>query len=93
MLKDPSTLERAIAYLNKVSRQNRLFLETYESELASDDKKLLKLIADSEDNWTAKSLCTCFSQGASFKTLDCSLSFLAAVLLHPYLTSHGSGPS
>lgn len=93
MLQDSNTFDRAIDYLNKVSRQNRLFFETYESELAQDDKRLLKLIADSEGNWTAKTLCTCFSQGASFKTLDCSLSFLAAVLLHPYLTSHGSDRS
>jgi len=93
MLQDSSTLDRAIGYLHKVSRQNRLFLDTYESELAPDDKKLLKLIADSEGNWTAKALYACFSQGASFKTLDCSLSFLAAVLLHPYLASHNGEPS
>lgn len=93
MLKDPSTFDRAIDYLNKVSRQNRLFLETYENEITPADQKILKLIAESENNWSASSLFRCFRGGSSFKTLDCSLSFLAAVLLHPYLTSHGSDPS
>lgn len=93
MLKDPDTLDRALDYLNKVSRQNSLFLETYARELAPADQKILRLIADSENNWTVAVLFRCFREGAGFKTLDCSLSFLAAVSLHPYLSSHGSNLS
>jgi rhamnosyltransferase len=81
ILKEQNTCHRVHDYLNKVSRQCSLFLDTYKDELADRDAYLLQQIASNENSWSAVALLKCFWHGAGFKTIDYSVSFLAALLV------------
>lgn len=81
IFKEKNTCNRVHDYLNKVSKQCKLFISTYKAELTVHDLHLLQQIADSENSWSVTALLRCFWYGAGFKTIDCSLAFLVALLI------------
>lgn len=87
IMRDMTIVGRVENLLNRVSRQARLFVDTFGSRISVSDRELLMYIAGAENRWTASVAFKCICHGAGFKTLDCALGVLLLLLLRPLLVS------